>query len=64
MTEQQKAKRNLNPHKPALIAMALWGSRYSRQNGGSMEFWDSLSSSEQQICRDIVKRLADAPEER
>jgi hypothetical protein len=64
MTEQQRAKRNLNPHKPAVVAMAMWGNRYAAQNGGSMDFWDKLSSSEQRICREIVERIAQAPEER
>ena len=63
MTEAQRAHRNLNPHKPALIAMWIWGREYAAQRGGSMDFWDTLSDSQKETCRECVKRLAKAPEE-
>lgn len=47
-------RRNLNPHKPAVMAMCLFSRHYAAQNGGSMDFWDSLTVGEQQTCRDLV----------
>lgn len=56
--------RNLNPHKPARAAMYVYGKRYSRQGGGSMEFWDGLSESDKNVCRRLVADIENAPEER
>lgn len=56
--------RNLNPHKPAVAAMAIWGKRYSEQGGGSMDFWDKLSESDKQIARDLVERIEKAQAEK
>jgi hypothetical protein len=64
LTERARAQRNLNPHKPALIAMWLWGSEYAAQGGGSMDFWDARTEGQKQICRQCLQRLAKAPEER
>jgi len=47
-------KRNLNPHKSAIMAMALYSVRYAAQNGGSMDFWDTLNDSEKETCRVLV----------
>jgi hypothetical protein len=58
------AAHNLNAHKPAVLAMYMWGHRYSQQCGGSMDFWESLSDSEKRICREGVNRIERAPEER
>jgi hypothetical protein len=55
--------RNLNPHKPAVMAMCIFSGRYAAQSGGSMDFWGSLSSGEQKTCRDLVARLEQAPVE-
>ena len=55
--------RNLNPHKQAVMAMCLFSRHYAAQNGGSMDFWDSLSTGEQKTCRDLVARLEQAPAE-
>lgn len=52
--------RNLNPHKPAKAAMYLWGERYSKQGGGSMDFWDALSESERRLARDLVADIEKA----
>lgn len=49
--------RNLNPTKEAQVAMIIWGSQYSQQYGGSMDFWDGLSHDRQQRCRLVVKNL-------
>jgi hypothetical protein len=55
--------RNLNPHKPALIAMCFYGKQYAAQRGGSMDFWDRLPEGQKRLCRDLVKRLEGAPGE-
>ena len=55
--------RNLNPHKPAVMAMCMFSSHYAAQSGGSMDFWASLTTGEQQTCRDLVTRLDQAPDE-
>jgi hypothetical protein len=56
-------ERNLIPHKPAIMAMCLFSRRYAAQSGGSMDFWASLTTGEQQTCRDLVERLGEAPPE-
>ncbi len=61
--ERERNRRNLNPHKPAVIAMSMWGAEYSRQGGGSMDFWDKLSESRKKICREVLRQLQKAPEE-
>jgi hypothetical protein len=55
--------RNLNPHKEAIVAMALYNHRYAQRGSGSMDFYDSLSEGEKTVCRDIVKRLENARRE-
>lgn len=60
---KERDRRNLNPHKPARLAMFKWSASYARQGGGSMDFWDKLSPSEQQLCREVVKAIEEAPEE-
>ena len=49
--------RNLRPISEAVAAMFLYGEEYAAQNGGSMDFWDGLSESRKQVCRDLVKRV-------
>ena len=51
---------NLNPTPETRFAMLLWGKRYSEQNGGSMDFWDSLSASEQTFCREGIEQILKA----
>ncbi len=60
---KRRLKRNLNPHKPARLAMTMWGEEYAAQRGGSMEFWDNLSDSRKRLCREIVGRILKAPDE-
>jgi len=55
--------RNLNPHKEAIVAMALYSKRYGQRGSGSMDFYDSLSDGEKHVCRDIVDRLEKARRE-
>lgn len=62
--EIARAQRNGNPHRPAIVAMTLWSSRYAAQRGGSMDFWDTLREPEREQCRRIVAEIMAAPTER
>jgi hypothetical protein len=64
MATRTRDQRNLNPHKPARLAMALYGDRYENQGGGSMDFWDSLTDGEKRTCREIVSGISTARDER
>lgn len=56
--DAQQARRNLNPHAEAIVAMMIWSRRYAyEQTGGSMDFWDSLSAGEQRQCVEAVDRI-------
>ena len=57
---EEKARRNLNPHKEAVLSMNLWSAEYAEQRGGSMDFWDKLDEYRKRRCRDIVDRLEQA----
>lgn len=59
----EAARRDLNPHKPAKAAMWIFGDRYARSRKGSMGFWDSLTESDQELCRMCVKEIEKAPTE-
>lgn len=50
----QDQTRNLNPTIQARVAMIVYGERYSKQDGGSMDFWDSLSETDKKRCQHIV----------
>lgn len=54
MTEQERSRRNLSPTKEAMAAMWLYGSDYSQQGGGSMDFWDSLDIPRKRLCKKLV----------
>lgn len=58
--ENRRARRNLNPHKAAVVAMYLWGRAYSHQGGGSMDFWDDLSPASRDLCRRMVADIEKA----
>lgn len=60
---KESDRRMLNPHKPALLAMWMWGREYAAQKGGSMDFWDALPEHQKETCRECVKRLDKAPPE-
>lgn len=61
---RRREARNLRPHKAARVAMILYNERYAfKQKGGSMDFWDSLTSGEQQTCRELVAQIEVAPDE-
>jgi hypothetical protein len=59
----EDAKRNLNPHKSARMAMYVFSRRYAAQNGGSMDFWDSLSELDKNIARECVSDIEHAEPE-
>ena len=54
---------NLNPHKPARVAMVLYNERYASQGGGSIDFWNKLTEGEKDTCRKIVSEIESAPSE-
>jgi hypothetical protein len=63
MDEKERARRNLNPHAEARLAMSLWSHEYAHeQRGGSMDFWDSLDDYRKRICVDVVNAVLDANE--
>lgn len=59
----ENARRNLNPHAEARLAMAMWPHEYAHeQNGGSMDFWDSLDERRKRYCVDVVSAVLTANE--
>ena len=54
---------NLDPHKPARVAMILFNERYAQQCGGSMDFWESLTDSQRDLCRNLVAQIECSREE-
>lgn len=65
LKEARQARRNLNPHAEAIAAMHFWSYSYAHeQRGGSMDFWDSLPEWKKNICRDAVKKIKAAPNEK
>lgn len=55
-------KRNLNPTAEAIVAMLMWSDEYSKQNGGSMDFYDSLSFARKKQCIASVHSIIEAAE--
>ena len=53
-----KEERNLDPHRPAICAMWLYDDQYSKQKGGSMDFWDKLSDSDKNTCRRMSEQIS------
>lgn len=54
----QKHQRNLNPHRTAVCAMWLYGTRYNSQSGGSMDLWDKLTKMEKNVCRIMANQIS------
>ena len=50
-------QRNINPTPEARLAMIMWGEEYSRQHGGSMDFWDKLSAERKRRCEIAVEAM-------
>jgi len=58
-------QRNMNAHQEARVAAAIWGNRYSKQNGGLMDFWDALPDGEKAVARAVTEDIRSAkPEKR
>jgi len=55
--------RNINKHKAAVAARFLFGREYAAQSGGTMDFWDTLSDSEKNLCRDLVDAINESRDE-
>lgn len=49
--------RNINPTTEAVFAMYHWHDEYAKSGGGSMDFYDSLSSVEKRYCQDAIARI-------
>ena len=49
--------RNLNPTPEAKVAMIIWGEEYSKQGGGSMDFFVQLSNDKKKRGELVVKKL-------
>ena len=60
MVMSKRDRGNINPTAEAVAAMHLWPNRYSRQSGGSMDFWHNLAPFEQERCKELVKRIRNA----
>lgn len=54
---KERDRRNLDPHKPAVVAISFWGKVYAAQGGGAMDFWDNLSEPDKRFCREIVAHV-------
>jgi hypothetical protein len=52
--------RNLNPHKFAVAAMWLFGAEYSKQGGGSMDFWDRLPGNKKDTIFMMIMQIEQA----
>jgi hypothetical protein len=55
--------RNLHPTPAAIVAMAIFGEEYAAQNGGSMDFWDTLHPAKKRRCEDTARRVIEANRE-
>jgi len=54
----QDQTRNLNPTPAAKVAMIIWGDKYSKQHGGSMDFWDRLTADQKSRCELVARQQA------
>ena len=62
--DRAMAQRDLDPHKPARMAMWLWGANYAASGLGSMGYWDSLSEGAKETCRRAVADIEGAQPEK
>jgi len=50
--------RNLTDfHAEAIAARWLWGREYAQQNGGQLDFYESLSLTRRELCREMVDEI-------
>lgn len=61
MQRQQNARRNLNPHREARLAMLVWHGEYAAQRGGSMDFYDRLTAFQKRQLRQWCNELEATP---
>jgi len=52
--------RNLNPTKPARVAVVIWGKEYAEKGLGSMDFYDQLSAADRERCELVVEQMETA----
>jgi hypothetical protein len=57
MSKYPDQEENLNPIPEAVIAMTLYSSEYSKQSGGSMDFYKSLNPARQRQCAELLNRV-------
>lgn len=55
MNDYPDQTRNLNPRMEARVAMIIYGDAYSKQPGGSMDFWDRLNDYNKRVCKSVVE---------
>ncbi len=53
--------RNTHPHAEAEIARTIYAGEYEAQDGGTMDFWDSLSSKRKEYCVCLVDEILSLP---
>lgn len=62
--DAERARRNINPHAEARLAMAMWSHEYAHeQRGGCMDFWDSIGPSRRRIVTDTLNSVLKAMDE-
>ncbi len=60
--EKLRAQRNQNPTPEAVFAMFHWNADYASQDGGSMDYFDSLPAPRQELCKRAVDGILQAAE--
>ena len=53
--------RNTHPHAEAEIARILYAKEYEDQDGGTMDFWDALSSQRKEYCVCLMYEIVTLP---
>lgn len=54
---------NMNPHKPAIVAILIYGELFPPRIDEAMDLWDTLSEEPQAYCRAAVKSISQARRE-
>lgn len=53
--------RNTHPHAEAEIARIWYSEQYENQDGGVMDFWDTLTDKRKEYCVCLVDELLKLP---
>ena len=53
--------RNMHPHAEAEIARIMYSEEYAAQDGGTIEFWYSLSFQRKEYCACLVDEIVRLP---